>query len=67
MFLLCSIPNLEAAMSKAERTEQPDNWQSLGAILAGLALARPPASATVHALAPRRPAEPLAVRQPQAA
>lgn len=54
-------------MSKAERTEQPDNWQSLGAILAGLALPRPQPSATVHALAPRRQADPLPAFRPQAA
>ena len=52
-------------MIKADRSEQPDNWQSLGTILAGMALPRPLPSATVHALPPRRQPEPM--RPPQQA
>jgi hypothetical protein len=54
-------------MSDPNRMDRPDNWQSLGSILAGMALPRPQASATLHALPPRRQPEAAPVRQPQAA
>lgn len=59
-------------MFKADRTEQPDNWQSLGSVLANLGLAGlplpwPQESATVHALPPRRQPASAPDRQPQAA